>query len=286
MDKKNDKIELFNEHGASRGFYSEKNRLNDLTGKEWQYWSKSVINKNYPINFQHKLRNQHGGQKPPQLCADLIRAFTKKGMKVLDPFAGVGGTLLGASLCDRKAVGIEINKKWVDVYNQVCKLENVEQQDMRVGDSKEVLKSESPESYNFILTDVPYWNMDKVERSNGKFKKVNGEAKEKIKSNLSKFNEEVMKTKEEWLKDMEDIFSLCNPLLKQGGYLAVFIGDMYRNGKYHFLSNDLANVLERNSFTPKANLIWYDVSNKLHIYGYLYDFVPSMIHQNILIFKK
>ena len=286
MDKKNDKIELFNEHGASRGFYSEKNRLNDLTGKEWQYWSKSVINKNYPINFQHKLRNQHGGQKPPQLCADLIRAFTKKGMKVLDPFAGVGGTLLGASLCDRKAVGIEINKKWVDVYNQVCKLENVEQQDMRVGDSKEVLKSESPESYDFILTDVPYWNMDKVERSNGKFKKVNGEAKEKIKSNLSKFNEEVMKTKEEWLKDMEDIFSLCNPLLKQGGYLAVFIGDMYRNGKYHFLSSDLANVLERNSFTPKANLIWYDVSNKLHIYGYLYDFVPSMIHQNILIFKK
>ena len=286
MDKKNDKIELFNEHGASRGFYSEKNRLNDLTGKEWQYWSKSVINKNYPINFQHKLRNQHGGQKPPQLCADLIRAFTKKGMKVLDPFAGVGGTLLGASLCDRKAVGIEINKKWVDVYNQVCKLENVEQQDMRVGDSKEVLKSESPESYDFILTDVPYWNMDKVERSNGKFKKVNGEAKEKIKSNLSKFNEEVMKTKEEWLKDMEDIFSLCNPLLKPGGYLAVFIGDMYRNGKYHFLSNDLANVLERNSFTPKANLIWYDVSNKLHIYGYLYDFVPSMIHQNILIFKK
>ena len=286
MPKNNDKIELFNEHGDSRGFYSERNRLNDLTGKEWQYWSKSVINKNYPINFQHKLRNQHGGQKPPQLCADLIRAFTKKGMRVLDPFAGVGGTLFGASLCGRKAVGIEINKKWVDVYKQVCKLENIEQQDMRVGDSKEVLKKENPESYDFILTDVPYWNMDKVERSSGKFKKVNGEAKEKTKSNLSKFNEEVMKTKEEWLKDMEDIFSLCNPLLKKGSYLAVFIGDMYKNGKYHFLSNDLANVLERNSFTPKANLIWYDVSNKLHIYGYLYDFVPSMIHQNILIFKK
>ena len=142
MHKNNDKIELFNEHGDSRGFYSGKNRLNDLTGKEWQYWSKSVINKSYPINFQHKLRNQHGGQKPPQLCADLIQAFTKKGMSVLDPFAGVGGTLLGASLCDRKAVGIEINKKWVNVYNQVCKLENLEPQNMRVGDSKELLSKE------------------------------------------------------------------------------------------------------------------------------------------------
>ena len=138
-----DKKELFTEDGKSRGFYSHKNRLNNLTGKEWQYWSKSVINKSYPINFQHKLRNQHGGQKPPQLCADLIQAFTKKGMSVLDPFAGVGGTLFGASLCDRKAVGIEINKKWVDIYHEVCKLENLEPQDLRVGDSKELLKKES-----------------------------------------------------------------------------------------------------------------------------------------------
>jgi len=282
----NDKIELFDKQGNSRGFYSKKNRLNDLTGKEWQYWSKSVINKNYPVNFQHKLRNQHGGQKPPQLCADLIQVFTKKEMRVLDPFAGVGGTLLGASLCNRKAVGIEINKKWVDIYNQVCKLENLDPQDMRVGDSKELLKKEKENSFDFILTDVPYWNMDKVGRSNGKFKKTGQEAKEKIKSNLSRFNFEVSQTKSEWLKDMEDVFSLSWPLLKKNGYMAVFIGDMYRNGKYHFLSADLANVIEKIGFTPKANLIWYDVSNKLQIYGYLYDFIPSMIHQNILIFKK
>jgi len=204
----------------------------------------------------------------------------------LDPFAGVGGTLLGASLCDRKAVGIEINKKWADIYNQVCKLENLDLQDMRVGDSKELLKKEKENTFDFILTDVPYWNMDKVSRSNGKFKKAGQEAKEKIQSNLSRFNFEVSQTKNEWLKDMENIFSLSLPLLKHNGYLAVFIGDMYRNGKYHFLSSDLADVIEKVGFTPKANLIWYDVSNKLQIYGYLYDFIPSMIHQNILIFKK
>lgn len=282
----NDKKELYTKDGKSRGFYSSKNRLNDLTGKEWQYWSKSVINKTYPINFQHKLRNQHGGQKPPQLCADLIQVFTKNGMRVLDPFAGVGGTLLGATLCGRKAVGIEINKKWVDLYNQVCKLENLEPQDMRIGDSKELLKKEKKESFDFILTDVPYWNMDKTKKSKGKFKKADGEVKDKSKSKLSEFNDQIVQTKEEWLSDMENVFSLSIPLLKQGGYIAVFIGDMYQKGRYHFLSNDLANVLEKIGLMPKANLIWYDVSNKLHIYGYLYDYVPSMIHQNILIFKK
>lgn len=286
MKRSFDKLELFDVDGKSRGFYSEKNRLNNLTGKEWQYWSKSVINKAYPVNFQHKLRNQHGGQKPPQLCADLISMFTKKGEVVLDPFAGVGGTLLGASLCNRRAVGIELNKKWVDIYKKVCKLENVGLQNMLVGDSKKLLKDEKKGDYDFILTDVPYWNMDKVGRSKGKFKRVAEEAEEIAKSSLSKFNNQVSQTKEEWLKDMEDVFLLSYPLLKDGRYMAVFIGDMYRNGKYHFLSNNLANVLEKIGFTPKANLIWYDVSNKLHIYGYLYDFIPSMIHQNILIFKK
>ena len=95
------KRELLDEDGSSRGFYSEDNRVNDLTGREWVFWTRSVITKPYPPNLQHALRSQHGGQKPPDLCADLLRVFTKEGQRVLDPFMGVGGVLLGASLCGR-----------------------------------------------------------------------------------------------------------------------------------------------------------------------------------------
>ena len=35
--------------------------------------------------------------------------------KLLDPLAGVGGSLLGAALCGRKAIGIEINQEWVNI---------------------------------------------------------------------------------------------------------------------------------------------------------------------------
>lgn len=286
MNKKNDKTELFDEKGNSRGFYSARNILNDLTGKEWQYWSKSVINKPYPINMQHKLRSQHGGQKPPQLCADIIKTFTKKEMVVLDPFAGVGGTLLGASISNRKAVGIELDKKWVKIYEKVCELENLKTQEMIIGDSKSKLKKIKLNSIDFILTDVPYWDMDKIIKSTNKFKKFNEKAKENVKSKLSIFNDTNFETKNDWINEMKNIFSLCFKVLKKDKYLAVFIGDMYKNGKYHFLSNDLAYVLMEIGFVPKANLIWYDVSNKLHIYAYCYAFVPSMIHQNILIFKK
>ena len=36
----------------------------------------------------------------------------------------------------------------------------------------------------------------------------------------------------------------------------------------------------------QANLVWYDVSKKLHIYGYRYRYIPSLVHQNVLVFRK
>jgi hypothetical protein len=33
-------------------------------------------------------------------------------------------------------------------------------------------------------------------------------------------------------------------------------------------------------------MVWYDVSKKLHLYGYQYSYIPSLIHQNILVFRK
>jgi DNA modification methylase len=258
-----------------------------LTGKEWQYWSKSVVNKPYPIDTQHHLRSKHGGQKPPMLCADLIKVFTKKGMRVLDPFAGVGGTLLGASLSGRRAVGVELNPKWTDIYDEVCRLEGLQRQELLVGDSKIVLRDFDDGEFDFVLTDVPFWNMDSVQRSKGKYKAYGKDKMKKIDTKLQKFNESSnAQSKQDWLAEMREIFSHAFRLLRQDAYLAVFIGDMYKDGRYHYLSADLAGELERVGFTQKACLVWYDVSKKLRIYGYLYDYIPSMIHQNILIFKK
>lgn len=258
--------------------YSERNKLNNLTGSEWKFATKSVITKPYPINMQHKLRSQHGGQKPPELCEDIIKVFTKVGMVVLDPFMGVGGTLLGASLCGRKAIGIDITQKWIDIYKEVSKLENLEEQITYCGDSFDVLNKIKNESVDFILTDVPYWNMDIVSKTRNK----------KIKqSKLNNFENHSGESKKEWLNNMKKIIAKASRKLKKGKYLAVFIGDMYRDSQYHCLSGELALKLsEIKGLTMKANLIWVDNSKSLHVFGYPAAFVPSMIHQNILIFRR
>lgn len=254
------------------------NKLNDLTGAEWKFATKSVINKPYPVNMQHKLRSQHGGQKPPQLCADLISTFTKKGQRVLDPFGGVGGTLLGASLVEREATGIEIEPRWIEIYKEVSSLENLPLQDFLQGDSNEILPTLDAESFDFLLTDVPYWNIDKLKQTRAKTAKA---------SKLAVFNQVEDQSKSDWLKQMVDVLTGAHRCLKKDAYAAVFIGDMYRGSQYHILHAELAAALEATGkYLLKANIVWYDVSKMLHIYGYPAAYVPSMIHQNILVLRK
>ncbi len=281
------KTEEFDAGGRSRGWYSARNRLNDLTGREWVFSTRSVITKVYPPDLQHALRSRHGGQKPPRLCADLIRTFTKSGQWVLDPFMGVGGVLLGAALSGRRAVGVEWNPAWIDIYREVCRLEGLEAMEARAGDARLELEGLAERRFDLVFTDVPYWRMDRARRSQGTFKRVGEEAKPARGSRLNAFGGEEYAGKAEWLAAMGEVFRRAAGLLRERGYLVTFIGDMYYEGAYHCLSAELAGELARvGGLSWKANLIWYDVSKKLHLYGYQYAFIPSMIHQNILVFRK
>ena len=81
------------------------NTLNELPGEEWLYFTKSLLTTAYPSELGHAARRVHGANKPPRLMARLIEFFSRSGELVLDPFAGVGGTLLGAAIARRAAAG-------------------------------------------------------------------------------------------------------------------------------------------------------------------------------------
>jgi len=89
-------------------------------------------------------------------------------------------------------------------------------------------------------------------------------------------------TKAEWLDDMAGKFDQFTDAVAPDGHVVVFIGDMYREQSYEFLSADLARAIESTApLTLAANLIWYDPTKDLHVYGYPFSFVPSMVHQNV-----
>ena len=69
----------------------------------------------YPPKTAEKIHGKHPTQKPIDLLMRIIMASTDKGDVVLDPFAGSSTTGLAAILNDRKYIGIDLEKKYLDL---------------------------------------------------------------------------------------------------------------------------------------------------------------------------
>lgn len=60
----------------------------------------------------------HPNEKPVDLMEQLIRATTKVGDAVLDPFSGSGSTLAAADGLNRNAIGIELDPKYCNIIRE------------------------------------------------------------------------------------------------------------------------------------------------------------------------
>ena len=127
--------------------YHLDNHLNDMTGKEWTFFINSVFSTHFPTSgkeaYAHHIRKIHPTPKPPQLMRDLIQFFTKEGELVFDPFMGVGGTLLGAALCNRIAAGIDLNQDYIDAYFKAASELSLQGFHTECGDCLSVLKDKT-----------------------------------------------------------------------------------------------------------------------------------------------
>jgi DNA modification methylase len=270
---------------------SAKNTLNELTGAEWLYFTKSILTTTYPSAYGHQLRKVHGANKPPQLMSQLIEFFTKSGGRVLDPFAGVGGTLIGASICKkpRDAVGIEINQKWVDIYQQVIAESKglLLPQQMLCGDCLEIMGTLEDASFDLIATDPPYNIHLEQTMSNGRY----AEAHVNRRTDYDMRSEEPadlanLADYESYLDAMEQVFSTCYRLLKPGKYMVVIVRDAYQRGEYIFTHVDLARRAQEHGFVPKGEIIWYQAGTRLRPYGYPFAYIPNIAHQYIVVMQK
>ena len=276
--------------------YHLDNKLNDLSGGEWTFFLNSVITTRYSTtgsdSYAHEIRKIHPSPKPPQLMRQIIEFFTKERGLVFDYFMGVGGTLLGASLCNRKAIGIDLSAQYISAYKKATKALNLVEQKTLQADSVNFLKKPSEfskflneEEIDLILIDPPYGDMMAREKT--------GEAaKNKKSSEATPFtNMEVDLGNMEWKKFREvfkDTIQNASKNLKDKGHIVIFIKDLQpKNGDPNLLHADLIkdinNVDEINYLGTK---IWGDLSVNLYPYGYPHSYVSNQIHQYILIFRK
>ena len=70
------------------------------------------------VKFNHVEKTEHPCQFPIELVERAILHFTEKGDYVLDPYAGVSSVLIAAVKNERKAIGIEIEEKYIKISQE------------------------------------------------------------------------------------------------------------------------------------------------------------------------
>ncbi|MGI9558130.1 MAG: DNA adenine methylase [Thermodesulfobacteriota bacterium] len=269
---------------------NQNNKLNELSGSEWIFFLNSVEVTHYSTkgedSFAHNLRSKHPSPKPPQLMKKFVDFFTKEGDIVFDPFMGVGGTLLACSLSNRKGIGFDLSRDYVDLYRKVCKDLGVIEQDAKVCDSLKLDKLLPQNTrFDFILTDPPYGEMLSKKRT-GQRKKKNGIAV------ATPFTECVTDLgnmgREAFLKSFQTVMESSIKHLKPKGYIAVFVKDLQPNGSGHnMLHCEITDsILQIPDISFRGYKIWYDATQKLYPFGYPHAFVANQFHQFIMIFRK
>ncbi len=289
------------------------NVLNELPGDEWLYFTKSLWTTAYPSELGHATRKVHGANKPPRLMARLIEFFTRSGELVLDPFAGVGGTLLGAAICrsPRRALGFELEQRWADVYSAVAQAESVEGDGpahtladlgsadpggarhfdpsgsrMVVGDAVGLLAGLESGSIDFVATDPPYNPQLRITMSGGPLATRFANRRTDY-AMVSDDPADLANSAsyEEYLTRMEAVLAELRRVLREGRYATIIVRDAYQDGRYRFTGADLCARAERVGFVTKGDLIWYQAGTRLRPYGYPRGFVPNIVHQHILVLR-
>ncbi len=269
------------------GIYDKRNKLNDLTGKEWlkltkSFWVSEKC-KEDKFAFQHPA---------PFLIRDierLISMFTKKGMVVLDPFNGVGTTLIASSILKRKGVGIDLSNRYCDLAEKRLKESGLKNdQKIICGNSlKEISKIKG--SIDYCVTSPPYHN---ILKNNGQGLRAEKEGKR----NGSRIGVEYysdnkhdlgnQKSYEDFLNLFGDIMLGVYKKLNDKKYTSIIISDFTVNKKEKCVQSDIVKIMEKIGFEFSGTTVLLQDNKPLYPFGYPYAYKINHQHQNIINFKK
>lgn len=280
--KVGDKIGDYGIYMDERGIYDIRNRLNDLTGREWALFTKSWFIHNPPPRSKKEIL--HPAKFPESMISGFIEFFTKKGELVLDPMAGTGSTLVACDKVHRKGIGIELSKKWADIAS-----ERTRQKIIRgnAKDLKTLLSQAGVSQVDFCITSPPYWNM--LKKSRGNVLSLQQQRKEKgLEEYYSEDPNDLgnIEDYDAYLEALTDIYLKVHEILRPGRYLVIICQNILPpDGKMVPLAWDIGKKLSK-KYVLKQEKLWLQNNKLLGIWGYPSRYVSNVHHHYCLILEK
>jgi DNA modification methylase len=303
---------------------------NNLLEYRLNYNKKTIIAKNtlYYDSYtksitpmRDKFKTQHPATFPEPDIKNLIGFYTNtsKKPKILDPFSGVGSTLIACSQLNVKGYGIELTKKWIELtklrfflrglsININGKKFNPRQQSLELfideddkkklliqniehGDAREKIPLFPDDFFDFIVTSPPYWGIlsKKVDHKTKKERVDKGfETKYTIEGEDKMFHKDLanIESYPQFLNQLRIIYKQCYKKLKNYKYMVVLVSDFRDGPNFYLYHGDTANILKKIGFKLTGLTVLHQENKNLYPYGYPYSFVSNIHHQFIVIVKK
>ena len=263
-------------------------RANELNGKDWLCNSISVWDDIRKSAEERKLR--HPAMFPAELAKRLIECFTNDRQDtILDPFAGVGSTLMAAKELNKDAIGIELSQEFTDIA--MGRISNAEKQltlfseiesnvNIHVVDSRTLCQYVDENSVDMVVTSPPYWDILIEKRP--LYPKENANYGD-TENDLGK-----VRDYDEFLSELKAVFEQVYRVMKPDTYCCIIVMDIRKGNRLYPLHMDISMFMEDIGYQLDDLIIWNRAQDYNHLYtlGYPSKFRINRIHEFILIFHK
>jgi DNA modification methylase len=225
----------------------------------------------------------HPAVMPIALAKRAVELFTHTGELVLDPFNGIGTTLVACQDLERNAVGFDINARYCDVAKTRLSEPGLRSTTQAVihDDARDIAAYLEEDSVRLIFTSPPYANLLNRQRAN---KSRRGDLRQ---------NKQYLKV-EQYSQDPKDLGTLavaeysgqlCEiyrkllPLLKPRGHAVVNVPDMWwKNGTHGqrvALHVYVYHALVEAGYEFRNTIIWdrTNIVNKVGIFGWPSNYI-------------
>ncbi len=261
-------------------------KINDINLYRWKEYDDIITNSLWILDKRDNSgvhSAEYWGNFIPQIPNQFLKRYTKKDEWVLDPFLGCGTTLIECQRLERNGIGVEIQKKVVNLAKNILDKEKglfnkdvitkIINGDSTKIDFQEELIKIGIKSVQFLIMHPPYWNIIKFSDDENDLSNT--------------------KTIEDFLFLFGKVLDSTYSILDKGRYLAVVIGDKYNKGEWIPLGfytmqevlkrgYKLKSIIVKNFEETKGKMNQKELWRYRALVGGFYIFK----HEYIFLFKK
>jgi len=256
------------------------NHINCLTAKDWMKSQVGVW------EFAYKKRDIrdkkiHPAVFPIDLPAKCISLFSHQGELILDPFVGIGSTMVAAQDLHRNAVGFDLKKEYLDYaktrLQQKTLDENPTQQILINDEAHNISKYLQEESIALTITSPPYSNILNRPRKNkswrGNLRKNEQYDKVEQYSN-NPLDLGTMEVKL-YTKAIGEIYKGILPLLRPKGHAVINVSDIWWENKRIPIHLYIIETMQNIGYELRNIIIWdrRNLVNGVGIFGWPNNYI-------------